>query len=504
MTSDEHPLTRRRFATAIGAAAVGGWWIPKTHAAPESPTMADFRKTFRGAIVEPGDANFAEAISGNLWNRLLPDRTPDLVVRVADEDDVVRAIRFARTRGMKVVVRGGGHQWSSTSLRAGGLLLDLSGLNRIVSIDTENRRAIVQPVVRNGEIQEAVNAHGLAFPSGHCPHAALSGYILSGGMAWNQGVWGIGADSVDAIEIVTAAGERITATPQDHTDYFWAARGGGFGFFGVAVRYHLRLHPLPRAIHGATCLYTLDDAPAAADWFAAQSRRMPRSVELGFMLVDAPAEFRKQAASRGGKVAFVTAAAFEDSAEAARDALQALKSCPVPALSRREAAPMTFSELFEGSSSRWRPGLRACVETGFSNASLGDIIRAVAPHFEKAPSPSTLIHYTVFTGSDAPTQRADSAFSMFARLSGGPWTMWSDAAGDAANRAWHRECVDRIRPFTSGVYIGGTDPVDRPSNTVEAFVPENWQRLSDLRDKLDPERLFYGYFDGLLASRKTP
>jgi FAD/FMN-containing dehydrogenase len=67
-------------------------------------------------------------------------------------------------------------------------------------------------------------------------------------MSWNQGVWGYGNESVEAVELVTAEGKLITANEHDHSDYFWAARSAGYGFFGVVTCYHLKLYPLPKAI----------------------------------------------------------------------------------------------------------------------------------------------------------------------------------------------------------------------------------------------------------------
>jgi FAD/FMN-containing dehydrogenase len=51
--------------------------------------------------------NFTELLHGNLWNRLIPDRAPQVLVRVNDEQDVIAAVLFARANKLKVVVRGG-------------------------------------------------------------------------------------------------------------------------------------------------------------------------------------------------------------------------------------------------------------------------------------------------------------------------------------------------------------------------------------------------------------
>ncbi len=128
-----------------------------------------------------------------------------------------------------------------------------------------------------------LNAKGLAYPSGHCPQLKLSGYLLGGGMSWNQGVWGYGNESVEAIELVTAEGKLITANERDYSDYFWTARGAGYGFFGVVTRYHLKLYPLPKAIHGVTYYYSLSDAPAVAEWLGNIASKLSPAIELSLL-----------------------------------------------------------------------------------------------------------------------------------------------------------------------------------------------------------------------------
>ena len=76
-----------------------------------------------------------------MWNRLVPDRAPQIVVCVADEQDVIAAIRFARENKLKVVVRGGGHNWCQPSLRNGGLLIDLKNLDKVISIDVDSSQS---------------------------------------------------------------------------------------------------------------------------------------------------------------------------------------------------------------------------------------------------------------------------------------------------------------------------------------------------------------------------
>jgi FAD binding domain len=499
---NSNSLSRRRFV-AGAAAAAGGTLLGHTGRAELSrhaPAGIDaLRQACKGTVTTAGEPGFQERVFGGLWNRLVPERAPQVIVAASDEQDVIAAIQFARENKLKVAVRGGGHNWCQPSLRNGGLLIDLKNLNQVIAIDVTARKAVVQPIISNREIQKVLNAKGLAYPSGHCPQVKLSGYLLGGGMSWNQGVWGYGNESVEAIELVTAAGKLITASEQEHADYLWAARGAGYGFFGVATRYHLKLHLLPKAIHATSYFYSLDQAPAIAGWLGEIAGTLLPSIELSFFLLTAPPELRDQAASNGGKVCMISATVFADSAEEAKTALKPLDDCPAieKCLLQTPAKPVTFGDLFDASAALWPEGLRNRVKAIFSNANPGELVQAVSQHMSKAPSPTTLVLFAIFTGPNVPAPLPNAALSLSARVYGGPWTMWQDAADDEPNTAWHQECVSLMKPYISGYYIGETDPVAVPSEATEAFSPESWKRLADLRDKYDPDGVFFGYFDGL-------
>ena len=459
------------------------------------------KKACKGTVTTAGDSNFQEAIHGDLWNQLIPDRAPQIVVKAADEQDIIAAIKFARANKLKVVVRGGGHNWCQPTLRHGGLLIDIQNFTKVISIDVENRKAVIQPIISNRDVQRALNPKGLAFPTGHCPQVKASGYLLGGGMAWNPTVWGSGAENVEAMELVTAQGELITASETENPDYFWAARGSGSGFFGVVTKYYLKLYPLPKAIHGSLQYYPLDDAEAVGHWLGELAPKLSPSVELSQFVIKAPPELAGKTGGHNGWICMVTANAFEDTPEAARAALQPLEGGPVRPVSSSFATPLTFEQLFDASGALWPEGLRAKVEATFSNSSPGEMMKAVVEKLAKAPSPLTVFLFTIFCGPHAAAPKKGMALSMSAKVYGGPWTMWKEAKDDEANAAWHEDLIATLRPFNVGYYIGESNTVIRPANAVQAFLPDNWQRLADLRDKYDPDGVFFGYFDGLAGKQ---
>ena len=460
-------------------------------------TIDDLKTACTGEVIAADDPRFPEAIHGNLWNRLIPDRAPRLVVQAADEDDIVAAVRFARANRLKVVVRGGGHNWCQPTLRRGGVLIDIRTFTKVISIDVENRRAVIQPIVSNRDVQKALNPLGLAFPTGHCPQVKASGYLLGGGMAWNPTVWGSGAESLEAIELVTAQGELIRASETENPDFFWAARGAGSGFFGIVTKYYLKLHPLPKAIHGSQYYYRLEDAPAIGAWLGDTAPTIPPTVELSQFLLQAPPELRDVAAAQNGWLCMVTATVFEETPEAARAALHLLERSPIRPLSSSIAAPLDFEQLFDASGALWPEGLRSRVEATYSDHSPGDMMQAVLHLLPNAPSATTVFLFTIFCGPGVPAPPKDMALSMSSKVYGGPWTMWRDADDDQVNADWHQEMIATLRPYNIGYYIGETNTVERPASAVQAFSPTKWQKLCALRDKYDPDRVFFDYFDGL-------
>jgi len=497
-------FSRRRFMAGAVAATGGVLMASVGQAQTKKITPMNIealKKACKGVVATPSDANFKELLHGNLWNKLIDDRSPDALVRVNDVDDVIAAINFARESGLKVVVRGGGHNWCQPTLRHGGLLIDITNLNKVISIDPAARRAVLQPIISNRDSQKALNAVGMAYPSGHCPQVKLSGYLLGGGMAWNQGVWGHGTESVESMKVVTSEGKLITASETENPDYFWAARGSASGFFGVVVEYTLKLYPLPKAIHASTYFYSIDDAQAVGNWLSENAPRISPAVELTLFLLEAPAARKDLGAKSKGKICMVTCTAFSDTPEEAKSILGIFEECPVKSTASEVATPMTFEQLFDASGSLWPEFLRNRVEATFSNSPAGDIAKTAVPFVLDTPSPITLVLYAIFTGPNVPPPQQNMAFSMNAKVYGGPWTMWKDAADDEANSKWHAELCEAVRPFNVGYYIGETDSVIRPATAVQAFLPANWQKLADLRDKYDPDGLFFGYFDGFRAKK---
>ena len=226
--------------------------------------LKELRSSVTGAITTSEDSHYERLRRSMVWNQLVPDRGPRIIVQAANENAVVEAVRFARTNGMKVAVRGGGHNWIGFSLRDDSLLIDLGRL-RNVSLDREARIAVIQPAVSSRDFNRRLAAEGLAFPVGHCPTVPMSGFLLNGGIGWNFNAWGASCLSIEAARVVTAEGSLIVASDSENADLLWAVRGAGPAFFGVVTEYTLRAFPAPGAITTSNYYFPLERAGDSAD-----------------------------------------------------------------------------------------------------------------------------------------------------------------------------------------------------------------------------------------------
>jgi FAD/FMN-containing dehydrogenase len=196
-------------------------------------------KGFRGQIIIAGHAGYDDARA--IWNGAI-DRYPRLIARCSGPADVAAAVRFARYHGLEVAVRGGGHNVAGTAVCDDGIVIDLSEM-RAVWVDPASRTARVQGGALWGDVDHETQVHGLATTGGIVSHTGVAGLTLGGGLGWLMRKHGLTVDNLLAANVVTANGDMLRVSDDEHPDLFWALRGGG-GNFGVVTSFDFRLHPV--------------------------------------------------------------------------------------------------------------------------------------------------------------------------------------------------------------------------------------------------------------------
>ncbi|GAB7008016.1 hypothetical protein JCM18899A_54950 [Nocardioides sp. AN3] len=165
------------------------------------------------------------------------------------------ALAYARERGLRVDVRSTGTNLGGLG-QGDGLVIDLS-LMRGVQILPDRRVARIPCGVSGGVLQVEAGAHGLAAATGGLSLTGV-GLMLGGGIGHLATRAGYAADNILSLELVTAAGEVVTASPDENPDLFWALRGST-GNFGVVTSLEVRLHAVPPVVHADTMCWSLDN-----------------------------------------------------------------------------------------------------------------------------------------------------------------------------------------------------------------------------------------------------
>jgi FAD/FMN-containing dehydrogenase len=438
---------------------------------------------FSGHAFARGEDGYEDARRATVWNGRTPERFPDLVVQAEREDDLVAAVRLAGERGWKVGVRSGGHSWAGNHVRDGGLLLDVSRLDS-VEIDAEAMTAVVGPGVRGNDLLETLAEHDLFFPAGHCPGVALGGYLLQGGFGWNGRVHGPACMSVEAIDVVTAAGELIRADGSRNTDLLWAARGAGPGFFGAVARFHLRLHPRPRHVANGVFLYPIDALEEVFSWAQEIGPRVAREMELMVFI-------HRDAA--GEPEIAVTGPVLARSAEQAAEALALLETCPARGRAKA-AAPnveVRLADLYAAAHASYPDGHRYAVDNMWTHAPVEELLPGLGRIAETMPEAPS--HMLWMNWGPSP-ERPEMAYSVEDDTYIALYGVWRDPADDAANVAWVADRMGEMDHLSSGIQLADENLGQRPARFADE---ESMARLDELRAEYDPDGLFHPWMGRL-------
>ena len=200
----------------------------------------------KGRVVEAGAPDYDE--SRALYNAMI-DKRPAAIAYCADEADVAAAVRYGVEHGLRIAVRGGGHNGGGLGSVDDGLVIDLSQMNAI----ERRRRREDGPRRRRraaqGRRSTATHEHGLTVPVGIIGTTGVGGLTLGGGIGHLTRALGLTIDNLVAATVVLADGSVVQTDAEREPELFWALRGGG-GNFGVVTSFSFRCHPVTTVLAG--------------------------------------------------------------------------------------------------------------------------------------------------------------------------------------------------------------------------------------------------------------
>src|SRR6204780_3163031 len=193
------------------------------------------------------------------WPPTIPDvasghvpRWPGVVVRPSNSGDVSRLLQIASKHRVPVTAQGGRSSVVGSAVAPeGAIALDLTGLNRVLDIDTVSGTVSVEAGVFGPDLERAVAERG--FTVGHFPQsfelATVGGWIACRGAGQYSNRYGKIEDIVRGLDVVLASGETIEvggrAPRQAVGPDLVQLVGGSEGTLGVITRATLVMHPLP-------------------------------------------------------------------------------------------------------------------------------------------------------------------------------------------------------------------------------------------------------------------
>lgn len=442
--------------------------------------LAALGSRFSGPIIVPGDPQY-DAARG-VFNAMI-DKRPAVIAQCDTSDDVVTALRFARDHGLEVAVRGGGHSVAGNALCDGGLVVDLRNMHE-VTVDPAARIATIGGGATMSHLDRGTQPYGLATTGGRVSTTGAGGFTLGGGSGWLDRKFGLACDNLVSVEIVTADGNVITASADEHQELFWALHGGG-GNFGVVTSMRLRLYPLTN-VFGGLLIWPAEDGERVVRAFRDFVENGPDDVSGGAVFLTGPeAEFVPS--EMQGRLALAAPIVFAGGEAEGRKAL-----APMLGLGHRggfisEMAYADFNSMLDDP-----PGYRNYWSAEYlrmlPNEAI-DVFCRRAPDMI-VPSPS---QHVLFPGGgkvaretkDWPVPWRTAPWCLH------PFGLWSDATDDARGKAWARNVRADLKPWSTGdVYLNfiGAEGEDR---VIAGFGARNYSRLQRVKAEYDPDNVFH-------------
>ena len=449
---------------------------PAVSAPDQALEIGELRADFRGSLLLSGDPAYEER--RRVWNGAI-DRHPAVIARCAGVEDVTRTVTFARERGLRLAVRGGGHNVAGNAVCDGGVVLDLSGM-RAIRVDPAGRTVSAEGGATWGELDRETHGFALATTGGIVSTTGVGGLTLGGGIGWLARSYGLASDNLVSVDLVTADGELRTVSATEHPDLFWGLRGGG-GNFGVATSLEFRLHPV-QTVLGGLLIHPLDAARGLLRFYRDFTATAPPALTCFAVLTSSP---------EGQPVAVVAACYNGPPAEGER-VLRPLRAFGSPLVDG--IVPMPYPALQSMLDQAYPPGLFNYWKSSFLAGLDDDTIDTMVAH--AAERPTALCHMAI-EQMGGEVSRLDADATAFAYRDR-PYNFLclgisADRADAEACTRWAKRCWEAMQTQAGGgVYVNylGTEGDEGSDRVREAYGAAKYARLAALKARYDPTNLF--------------
>ncbi|MFE2146460.1 FAD-binding oxidoreductase, partial [Streptomyces sp. NPDC059456] len=444
----------------------------------------ELARSFRGSLVRAGDAPYEER--RRIWNGAI-DRHPALIAPCTGSADVVAALKWAVETGAPVAVRSGGHSFPGHSVCDGGVVIDLSAM-REVRVDPEARTVRVQAGVLLGELDAATQPFGLAVPSGIVTHTGVAGLTLGGGIGWLSRKYGLSVDQLLSVDLVTAAGERLTASAVHEPELFWGMRGAG-GNFGIVTEFTFRLNPVGPTVLAGPVMWPVEESAGVMRFYRDWITGVPDELTTIVVHRKAPPAAAIPAELHGRPVVMVIACWAGEMA-AGEDVMRPLREFGRPLLDLCRPKPyLAHQAMFDASFPHgWWYYFRGC---GLDRLADG-VVETMARYAGRIVSPQSGFPLFQLGGAVARVGEDDTAaggrgLGHMLNING----IRDTSEGFAGECAWVREFWSALEPYHAGVYVNFLmDEGEQRIRQAYGSRERKLDRLRALKAEWDPGNVF--------------
>jgi FAD/FMN-containing dehydrogenase len=437
-----------------------------------SADIKDLAAAMRGQVLVAGDAGYDRA--RQVWNAMF-DRRPAVIARCASPTDVMRAVDFARGHHLLTAVRAGGHSQSGKSTCDGGIVIDVSPMQS-VRVDPRARVARVEGGALLQHLDRETRTFHLVTTTGTVSHTGAAGLTLGGGIGRVGRRFGLACDNLRSVDVVTAGGQLVTASPAQNPDLFWGMRGAGSNF-GVVTSFEYQLHPMNPKVLAGIIVWPFSAARDVLELYGEFTASAPDELNLDLF------SFK---GAEGRSMIGVEACWSADHARG-EQVLKRLRSFGKPTEDSIRAMP--YIDLQSGDDEAARAGQRYANKSGFVTQFTPKLVEALVESVESAP-PGKLALFIQQSGGAIGRQAADSA--AFPNRDARYWVMltssWSSPSEDQSRAAALRAAWKGIAPLTKGFYVNSM--AEDQYQRVAANFGANYRRLAQLKKKWDPANQF--------------
>ena len=454
-----------------------------TATALDSTTLDELDAALLGDVVRPADPGYDTA--RRIWNGDI-DRRPALIAQCRGATDVRHAVRFAREHDLLASVRGGGHAVAGHALCDDGVVIDLSAMTG-ARVDPRARTIRIEGGALNEHLDRESQAYGLTTTSGIVSHTGVAGLTLGGGIGHLMRKYGLTIDSLLSCDVVTADGDLLVADAQEHSDLFWALRGGG-GNFGAVTSFEFQLHPMGPEVLAGLVAWPMGDAHEVLRFLREFAADAPDEVGVTANLRLAP-PLPAIPEELHGRPIVALALVYAGSIADGEAALAPARTLGSPAFDAVMPKPyVAHQKLFD-------PAVPHGRHYYWKSHKLGplddDVIDVIVDHALRITSPLSTV--PIFTqggavgrvpedGTAFPNRDAAHDINIVA-------SWMPDDPEPGRHVEWVREFFTTLEPSSKGVYVNFTSD-DAAARVRSAYSPTQWERLVDVKTTYDPTNFF--------------